>query len=69
MNLDQDVADLGILSQVMTSISNVCRMCAAGDQSTSTHDLDRAGHELLGSFYRGAFRADSEPKPDGTDHM
>eukprot|EP01043_Picozoa_sp_COSAG02_P035796 COSAG02_NODE_2586_length_8475_cov_96.509193_6_plen_101_part_00 len=25
------IADLGILSQVITSISNVCRMCAAGD--------------------------------------
>ena len=30
-------------------------------KTTSTHDLDRAGHELLGSFYRGAFPAGSEP--------
>ena len=37
--------------------------------STSTHDLDRAGHALLGSFYRGAFPAGSEPEPDGTNHI
>ena len=38
-------------------------------KSTSTHDLNRAGHELLGDFYRGAFPAGSEPKPDGTRHI
>jgi hypothetical protein len=38
-------------------------------KSTSTHDLNRSGHELLGSFYRGAFPAGSEPDPDGTNHV
>ena len=38
-------------------------------KSTSTHDLDRAGHELLGEFYRGAYPAGSEPEPDGTRHI
>ena len=37
--------------------------------STSTHDLDRAGHALLGSFFRGAFPSGSEPEPDGTRHI
>ena len=36
---------------------------------TSTSELDRAGHDLLGSFYRGAFPAGAEPPPDGTNHV
>eukprot|EP01043_Picozoa_sp_COSAG02_P073684 COSAG02_NODE_14429_length_1273_cov_3.115843_1_plen_86_part_10 len=38
-------------------------------KSTSTHDLDRTGHALLGDFYRGAYPAGSEPEPDGTRHI
>ena len=37
-------------------------------KSTSTHDLNRAGHELLGDFYRGAYPAGSEPDPGTTDN-
>ena len=36
---------------------------------TSTHDLNRAGQQLLGTFFRGAYPAGSEPEPDGTDHV
>ena len=36
---------------------------------TSTHDLNRAGQSLLGSFFRGASPAGSEPEPDGSNHV
>ena len=38
-------------------------------RSTSTSELDRAGRQLLGSFYRGAYAAGAEPLPDGTQHV
>eukprot|EP01043_Picozoa_sp_COSAG02_P053697 COSAG02_NODE_5968_length_3902_cov_5.539574_5_plen_117_part_01 len=36
---------------------------------TSTSELNEAGEQLLGSFYRGAWPAVMEPPPDGTDHV
>ena len=36
---------------------------------TSTSDLNRAGHALLGTFFRGAFPAGLEPPPDGSNHV
>jgi hypothetical protein len=36
---------------------------------TSTSELNEAGEQLLGSFYRGAWPAGMEPPPDGTDHV
>ena len=38
-------------------------------KSTSTRDLNLAGEQLLGEFYRGAYPAGSEPEPDGTRHI
>ena len=36
---------------------------------TSTSELNEAGEQLLGFFYRGAWPAGMEPPPDGSNHV
>ena len=40
-----------------------------GGRSTSSRELKKMGHRLMGRFFRGVYAAGQEPPRDGTTHF